>query len=193
MFFKTFKLNFLFIIKSNRFELSHLIDDELNYFYVPSSMKRFAFEYNHSGFLECNRELARANLKKLGPKHSQDLKKNKMVLPVVTHISESLESMYKHYWLAGGTLLGWYRDCGIIPFTQDVDMAVWAHEYEPRVKRHFMGNKIVRVWGTLGLMNDSYELRLYNDLFTFDMFLVYKSTNKSDQWCGYQVNQSKFK
>jgi hypothetical protein len=179
-------------LKSYRFDLSHVIDEELNYFYVPSNMKRFTFEYNHSTFIECNRDLARANLRKLGPKHNQDLKKNKMILPVVTHISETMESMYKHYWLAGGTLLGWYRDCGIIPFTQDVDMAVWAHEYEPRVKRHFMGNKIVRVWGTLGLMNDSYELRLYNDLFTFDMFLVYK-TNGSDQWCGYQVNQSKFK
>jgi hypothetical protein len=41
-------------------------------------------------------------------------------------------------------------------------------------------------------MNDSYELRLYNDLFTFDMFHVYK-TNQSHQWCGYQVNKTKFK
>ena len=150
------------------------------------------FEYNHSEFIECNQELARLNLAKLGPKHNQDAKKNSMVMPVVKYIANSLEENYKHYWLAGGTLLGWYRDCGIIPFTQDVDMAVWSHEFETKIKRHFLGNPIVRVWGTLGLYNDSYELRLYNDLFTFDMFLVYK-TNDSYQWCGYQVNQSKFK
>lgn len=167
------------------------MDQEDNLFYVPADLKRFSFDYNHSLFIECNRNLAQLNLRKLGSSHNQNLEKNKMVLPVIKHISETLESNYKHYWLAGGTLLGWYRDCGIIPFTQDVDMAVWAHEFEVKIKRHFLGNKIVRVWGTLGLMNDSYELRLYNDLFTFDLFLVYK--NQSSQWCGYQVNRSKFK
>ena len=85
-----------------------------------------------------------------------------------------------------------YRDCGIIPFTQDVDIAIWAHEYENKIKKHFLGNKIVRVWGTLGLVNDSYEFRLFNDKFTFDMFLVYK-INDTHQWCGYQVKRYKFR
>ena len=71
-------------------------------------------------------------------------------------------------------------------------MAIWSHEYEVKIKKHFLGNKIVRVWGTLGLVNDSYEFRMYNDKFTFDMFLVYK-TNSTHQWCGYQVNRDKFK
>lgn len=87
---------------------------------------------------------------------------------------------------------GWYRDCGIIPFTQDVDIAIWAHEYDKKLKKHLLGNKIVRVWGTLGLVNDSFEFRLYNDKFTFDMFLVYK-INQTHQWCGYQVNRYKFR
>jgi hypothetical protein len=87
---------------------------------------------------------------------------------------------------------GWYRDCGVIPHTQDVDFAVWADEYDTRIKKAFLGNKIVRVWGTLGLVNDSYEFRMYNDLFTFDMFLVYQH-NTSHNWCGYQVNKVKFR
>ena len=128
----------------------------------------------------------------MGANYTQNSKRNKMISGVITHLSESLESFYKHYWLAGGTLLGWYRDCGIIPHTQDVDVAIWAHEYDDRIKKHFLGNKIVRVWGTLGLKNDSYEFRLYNDQFTFDMFLVYK-LNLTHQWCGYQVNRVKFR
>jgi hypothetical protein len=119
----------------------------MNLFMVPSNIKRFLFEYEHSVFIECNRDLARKNIEKLGPKYNQDIKKNRMILPVVKHISQTLESNYVHYWLAGGTLLGWYRDCGIIPFTQDVDLAVWSHEFDPKIKRHFLGNKIVRVWG----------------------------------------------
>ncbi len=41
-------------------------------------------------------------------------------------------------------------------------------------------------------LNDSYELRLTNDKFTFDMFMVYK-INSTNQWCGYQVNRVKYK
>ena len=75
-----------------------------------------------------------------------------MILPVVQHLTSTLESYEKHYWLAGGTLLGWYRDCGIIPHTTDVDLAIRADEYDNRIKEHFLGNKIVRVLATLGLV-----------------------------------------
>ncbi len=67
-----------------------------------------------------------------------------------------------------------------------------ADEYETKIKRHFLGNKIVRLWSTLGLLNDSYEFRMSNDAFTFDMFLVYK-INSTHQWCGYQVNRKKYR
>jgi hypothetical protein len=161
-------------------------------FNIPADLSAFLFEYGHSVFLECNKNLARLNLKKLGVKYKQDRKKNRMISPVLKHLTGTLESMQKHYWLAGGTLLGWYRDCGIIPFTQDVDVAIWSHEYDERVKRSFLGNKVVRLWSTLGMANDSYEFRLFNDVFTFDMFLVYKF-NSTDQWCGYQVNRIKYR
>lgn len=159
---------------------------------IPVDLEKFLFEYGHSVFIECNKQLANYNLKRLGPKYRQDRRKNRIIAPVIKHMTESLEAMRKHYWLAGGTLLGWYRDCGIIPFTQDVDIAIWAHEYEEKIKSHFLGNRIVRVWSTLGLTNDSFEFRLFNDQFTFDMFLVYKF-NSTDQWCGYQVNRVKYR
>lgn len=176
----------------NKFKLATITDESGLEFNMPSDLKRFLFDYQNSKFLECNTYLAKKNIEKIGKKYAQNEKKNKMISPVIEHLSNSLEGFYKHYWLAGGTLLGWYRDCGIIPHTQDVDMAIWAHEYDARIKKHFLGNKIVRVWGTLGLINDSFEFRLYNDQFTFDMFMVYK-TNLTHQWCGYQINRVKFK
>jgi phosphorylcholine metabolism protein LicD len=33
----------------------------------------------------------------------------------INFIAKTLESYNLHYWLTAGTLLGWYRDCGIIP------------------------------------------------------------------------------
>lgn len=85
-----------------------------DYLLVPSNINKFLFDYNVSKFLECNRTMA-LNLQNLNDKYRQDLIKNKMLLPVITHIMSTLEGLSKHYWLAGGTLLGWYRDCGIIP------------------------------------------------------------------------------
>ena len=73
-----------------------------------------------------------------------------------------------------------------------MDIALWANEYDDRIKEKFLGNEIVRVWSTLGLVNDSFEFRLFNDHFTFDMFLVYPF-NLTDQWCGYQVNRTKYR
>lgn len=138
----------------NAFKLAVIIDENHQEFNVPSDFKKFLFDYDHSKFLECNSFLAKKNFEKLGTKYAQNEKKNNMISPVIEHISNSLEEYYKHYWLAGGTLLGWYRDCGIIPHTQDADLAIWAHEYDDRIKKKFLGNKIVRVWGTLGLVNN---------------------------------------
>lgn len=36
-------------------------------------------------------------------------------------------------------------------------MAIWAHEYDSKIKKHLLGNKIVRVWGTLGLVLNYYK------------------------------------
>jgi phosphorylcholine metabolism protein LicD len=130
-----------------------MVDDDAVEFFVPSNLDKFLFEYEHSAFLECNQKMAKSNLEKYGKSYAQNESRNKMISPVMQHISRKLESLGKHYWLAGGTLLGWYRDCGIIPHTQDVDMAVWANEYDNRIKRHFLGNKLVRLWGSLGLVS----------------------------------------
>ena len=98
--------------------MSLLNTKSVNFILVPSNIKNFLFDYNVSKFLECNRTLADANLRKMGDKYKPNIERNNMLLPVMSHMSKTLEGLYKHYWLAGGTLLGWYRDCGIIPHTQ---------------------------------------------------------------------------
>lgn len=70
--------------------------------YIPADLDKFFFDYGHSRFIECNKQLARYNLKSIGSKYRQNEKKNKMIAPVIQHITQTLESMGKHYWLAGG-------------------------------------------------------------------------------------------
>jgi len=118
----------------------------------------------------------------------QNLKKNEMILKTLGYISQSLESYSKHYWLAGGTLLGWYRNCGIIPYTTDVDIAVWSHEYNEVIEKHFTNNSKANLKRKFGTLNDSYELRVTDKRYDYDIFVVYK-IGKEKQWCGYQVKK----
>ena len=70
---------------------------------VPMDIERFHYDYEHSKFLECNRELARQVL--VGT-YKQNNEKNKRLSKPASHIQDILQSFNKHYWLAGGTLLG---------------------------------------------------------------------------------------
>jgi hypothetical protein len=85
------------------------------------------------------------------------------------NIAYGLDKLEKHYWLAGGTLLGkrvfcfiyenilftkgWYRHCGLIPFTQDADFGLFAEEYDESIRNYFLGNPITYLWGALGLVS----------------------------------------
>lgn len=52
------------------------------------------------------------------------------------------------------SLIGWYRHCGLIPYTQDVDFGLFAEEYDERIRQHFLGHPTVYLWGALGLVGD---------------------------------------
>ncbi len=70
--------------------------------YIPSPVKQFLFDYDHSKFIECNHDLSIINAK--------DIEKNKnkliKVFNSLSYLTKSLESMHKHYALIEGTLLG---------------------------------------------------------------------------------------
>ena len=89
-----------------RINLASVVDELKNKFNVPTDVRKFLFDRDHSLFLECNTEMAKKNRDFLGVTYVQKEDKNKMVSPVVDYITGTLESLGKHYWLAGGTLLG---------------------------------------------------------------------------------------
>ena len=83
---------------------------------IPSNIDRFLFDYSHSELRECNRNLYESNLKLSN--YKQNDKKNKIMISTLHYITSIFESKLKSYWIGSGTLLGFYRDCGIIPFTK---------------------------------------------------------------------------
>lgn len=93
-------------------------------------------------------------------------------------------------FLNGGTFLGWYRECSVIPHTTDMDIAILAENWNPEFSEFLWShNSSFRLQRQLGLVNDSYELTLIPKTgfkTPIDVFLMYKDNkngNKS-RWVG---------
>lgn len=156
------------------------------------ALKKFLFDYKNSVFRECNAKLYKENMNLTNHKVNTIL--NESVRPGLSYIADSLERMFVRYFLAQGTLLGWYRDCGIIPFTTDGDIGVPIEYYTDDIKQHFLGNPNVELWAIQGLQNDSMELRLADRryAFQFDIFLIY-SLNQSYSYIPIQAVSTKIR
>ncbi|PIC25767.1 hypothetical protein B9Z55_018572 [Caenorhabditis nigoni] len=93
-------------------------------------------------------------------------------------------------FLNGGTFLGWYRECSVIPHTTDMDIAIlaenWNQEFSEFLWTH---NSSFRVKRQLGMVNDSYELTIIPKTgfkTPIDVFLMYKEekNGKENRWVG---------
>ena len=90
----------------NKFDLTEIVDSKSNVLKIPSDLEIFIFDYGHSKFIECNRELARKVSQKY-VNYTQNQILNEKIRPCMSYIASKLEFLKKRYWLAGGTLLGW--------------------------------------------------------------------------------------
>jgi len=79
-----------------------IADKRPNLIFITSNPKRFAYDYEHSRFIECNTVSAQITMKK----YPQDWNKNRNILPSMIYIRNMIEGFYKKYWLMSGTLLG---------------------------------------------------------------------------------------
>ncbi len=165
--------------------MSEIQDEHLFLFRVPSDLSMYEFEYGFSEFIECDCKLAR---NKLSPTYQQNFTKNFHVLSFLSYVSNYLISIQKHYTIFSGTLIGWYRDCGVIPYTTDMDMVLSHDEYEAKIKKHFIGDKVGHLSIVYGMRNSSYELRLEDSHHMVDLFIAYR-INETHQVTGYFVER----
>ena len=92
-------------VTCQRFVLSFFMEEEsvgtrLN---VPADIATFLYDYDHSPFIECNRSLAR---RVLVGNYKQNVQKNTNLSAPIFEIHDIFMQNKKHFWLAGGTLLG---------------------------------------------------------------------------------------
>lgn len=161
---------FLSLSFKNRFETNAFEENGI-FISIPSDIEMFLFEYAHSEFLECNQEMA---LKLENEKFYQDKKKNIFFSTKMVHFKKTIDSFRKEYWLTSGTLLGWYRHCGIIPFTTDIDVGMYGHKYDPLIEKTFTNDKILPINVKFGMDNDSLGIRLGNEVVTLGISFNYE-------------------
>jgi hypothetical protein len=62
------------------------------------------------------------------------------------------------FFIRSGTLLGWYRQCGVIPYTSDLDSATYASE---ELIQLFIKNKVgLSLTYIYGLVENGYHFIL---------------------------------
>jgi len=92
---------------------------------------------------------------------------------ILLDIKEIFDAAGVPFWLWGGTLLGIYRDKGLMPWDEDIDLAVYAEDVEKisRCNDKFMERG-------LELGTDTNEMVLYRDGEHADLDLFRRSGGK---------------
>ncbi|KAL7676085.1 hypothetical protein ACOME3_002341 [Neoechinorhynchus agilis] len=161
---------------------------------VPANTEQFIRDYNTSKFLECNKTLQK-KLFDLYPDQRHNVNRvNEKILPGIVAIKKQMKSLGKNFFLAGGTLLGWYRQCGIIEQSKDVDFAIFDSEYNERVPNAFLGGRDMKLALRYGHPSiPGSEIRLTNGKYVFDLFALYKNSSTDDMLhCIYQAGNHRF-
>jgi hypothetical protein len=71
---------------------------------------------------------------------------------------------------------GWYRQCDVIPYTDDVDVGVFAENYHPGIVDAMERAGFVAEH-RFGLLNDSYQVAFKHTWFKLDIFFFYKEAD----------------
>ncbi|KAI3385060.1 hypothetical protein SNEBB_005708 [Seison nebaliae] len=117
------------IIHSFPIEKLNTTKKNLQIFY-PLTLKNFIGNYPQSKLLLCRNGLHH------GERADYDYK----VLSLY-FIQRQLARINKKSWIDSGTLLGWYRDCNIIPHTKDNDIGLLLSEFDENVENVFKTNR----------------------------------------------------
>ena len=181
---KSYLENSIFCKQQNIFEEIKAIPavlDGIN-MHVPQYLKSFLKNTENSKFLPCNYENARLFYSKYGfdtTDESSDfrIKANQ----ILTSVVDVLSRLNIRFWLSSGTCLGWYRQCGFIPHSKDVDIGIWIKDYNNTIIQEFKKRDFL-LKHMFGKVEDSYELSFTIDDLKLDIFFFYE--DEDFMWNG---------
>jgi hypothetical protein len=151
----------------------------------PKNIRQVLFEMPHSQFLECRHDLAAKHNKKYRLK-GEPLNQLQETITVMRKITYKV---LMPIWLDGGSLIGWARHCGAIPYELDADFASWGHIHRNSWE---LAEEIVKSvdppWyfiETFGLPWAGYELRLYHTKLDWQVDFFFTTQDEEDNTQSY--------
>uniref|UniRef100_A0A5S6QP80 Fukutin n=1 Tax=Trichuris muris TaxID=70415 RepID=A0A5S6QP80_TRIMR len=151
----------------------------------PYPLREFLSELSEAEFIECQHEKAVAIRRQYASSNSSIPVINDTAIEQLAYFRDLLLSLHISPFLFGGTLLGWYRECGIIPHTTDLDMAAFISQFVPQLVSVLKNDQRLTLYWMLGKPSDSLELSVFTKstkTTKIDLFFVYNDANGS--WVG---------
>ncbi|XP_049566932.1 ribitol-5-phosphate transferase FKTN isoform X2 [Orcinus orca] len=145
---------------------------------IPKDPMHFLEEIPHSRFIECRYKEARAFFQQyLDDNTVEAMAFRKSAKELLQLAAKTLKKLGVRFWLSSGTCLGWYRQCGIIPYSKDVDLGIFIQDYKSDIISAFQDAGLP-LKHKFGKVEDSLELSFQGkDDVKLDIFFFYEETD----------------
>ncbi|KAH7719724.1 fukutin [Aphelenchoides avenae] len=141
---------------------------------VPNSIPTFLRHWRRGRFLQCRPVLTRAaNVSRVIPLS---------FVKTVAAFRDFCDAHNVTCFLCGGSLLGWYRECSIVPHTLDFDFAAFPSEHTEQFLQSVIDSNVFRLKWILGRVNDSLELTVHADGHAIDLFYLYEDAGRGAEY-----------
>ncbi len=157
----------------DEFDLRGCVSDD-SILYLPKQLIYSVAQTKTSRFVECDKEMAKfyeenySNVSVISDDMKNDFRNG------VQAMKSMMNEELKQFWISFGTLLGWYRQCGIFSYVNDIDFTTWSkyasEEFTNRVKTNKEG---IKMWAIFGFFDEAYEISLIWNSTKFDLFFNY--------------------
>uniref|UniRef100_A0A0R3RT46 LicD family protein n=1 Tax=Elaeophora elaphi TaxID=1147741 RepID=A0A0R3RT46_9BILA len=160
-------------------------------FLVPANWTTFLWTLRRSRFINCMKDFA-VQFRKTYPQFftNKPIIPNEIILTLRKFRNWAIERAVTPM-LYAGTLLGWYRECGIISHTHDIDFAVFIEEHYDEFPQDIMNASFMELSLRLNKPEDllEYKVCIENNI-PMDIFFLYHDQNSS--WVGGLSYENKF-
>ncbi|CAL1266111.1 unnamed protein product [Larinioides sclopetarius] len=152
---------------------------------IPSNPHFFLFETPSSKFLECNSTVVsnffKFNQTGIPKKHSSLSVENfnKRIEVGLQELKAIFNPLLMNFWIWSGTMLGWYRQCDVIPYTSDADFAAWASQVDDLddILQRINKSDNLELRQRMGIVEQSLEFNLNCHKLRADVFFLYPESN----------------
>ncbi|XP_023237408.1 fukutin-like isoform X1 [Centruroides sculpturatus] len=154
-------------------------DNGIHYF-APKNKIYFLFELMTSRFLDCNFESTKNFMIRYRNISVPDIQFGLEFIEDIKEIKREFQPKLIPFWLVSGTLLGWYRQCSLIPYVYDIDFAAWIRDFDTSLIDQLTKSSVLHaVYGT---PENSFQFVLMNKRLKVNLFFTYEE--QSYFWYG---------